>query len=91
MNENTKAIISAVVSIIVVVAGMLNVAIDENTIMTIVSGIVVLLVVIYDIWKNHNFTSAAKQGQRVTDALKQGDLDESEINAVFEADKHTED
>lgn len=84
MNEQIKAFVSSVVSIVVIGAGILGIAIDPDAVSTVVYAVAILAVIIWDIWKNHNFTAAAAMVQKIIDALKQGVLTEGEVAAFIE-------
>lgn len=70
MTERTKAIVSAIVVLVVEAAGLAGVTLDSDTVTQVASAAVVIVVTIYSIWKNHNFTDAAIQAQGALDALK---------------------
>ena len=70
MEEKTKAIISAIVVLIANLAALWGVSIDQGVWVNGLCAIVMLVSSIWAIWKNHNFTFAAQQGQLVTDELK---------------------
>lgn len=58
--------------------GINPIPLDESEITAIASYIVGLAAVIHTGWKNHNFTSAAREGQRIVDWIKAGIIDEFE-------------
>ena len=71
MDERIKAIISAAVVIIVNVAALCGFDLgDGMNLQNALFAIAALISWIWAIWKNHNFTFAAGQGQRVVDAIK---------------------
>ena len=70
MSERTKAIISAIVIVAVNVAALLNFDLDGDAMLNALMGLAAFVSWAWAIWKNHNFTDAAAEGQRVTDALK---------------------
>jgi len=70
MDERTKAIISAAVVIIANAASFYGISIDQGALVNGICAIVMLVSTLWAIWKNHNFTFAAQQGQLVTDELK---------------------
>ena len=70
MDEKTKAIISAIVVLIANLAALWGVSIDQGVWVNGLCAIVMLVSSVWAIWKNHNFTFAAQQGQLVTDELK---------------------
>ena len=70
MSERTKAIISAAVVIIVNVAAIYGISLDQGMLVNALCAIAELVALLWAIWKNHNFTFAAAQGQMVTDKIK---------------------
>ena len=70
MEEKTKAIISAIVVLIANLAALWGVSIDQGVWVNGLCAIVMLVSSIWAIWKNHNFTFAARQGQLVTNRIK---------------------
>ena len=71
MDERTKAIISAAVVIIANAASFYGISVNQEVWVNGICAIVMLVSTIWAIWKNHNFTFAAQQGQLVTDEIKQ--------------------
>lgn len=72
MNETVKATISAAVVVIANVLAMVGITIDQGVVTDGICGVVMLAATVWGIWKNHNFTAAAQEGQLVTDAVKHG-------------------
>lgn len=70
MSERLKAIISAIVIVIVEIAGMFNLTLDNGTVELAITGVCMVIVLGWGIWKNHNFTDAAAVGQILVDGLK---------------------
>ena len=70
MDERTKAIVSAIVVLVANIAALWGVSIDQGVWVNGLCAIVMLVSSIWAIWKNHNFTFAAQQGQLVTNELK---------------------
>jgi hypothetical protein len=70
MEEKTKAIISAIVVLIANLAALWGVSIDQGVWVNGLCAVVMLVSSIWAIWKNHNFTKEAQQGQLVTNQLK---------------------
>jgi uncharacterized membrane protein YfcA len=68
--ETIKACISALGVLIVAGAGALGLDIDADAVQNIVSAAVLLIAVLYGVWKNHNFTEAAQLGQILIDREK---------------------
>lgn len=72
MNETVKATASALAVIIVNVASLFGIAMDEGVWADGLYAVAMLLSTMWGIWHNHNFTQAAKEGQKVTDGIKAG-------------------
>ncbi len=70
MSERTKAIISASAIIVVNVAAIYGISLDLGMLQTVLFAVADLVVTIWGVWKNHNFTYAAAQGQLVVDNIK---------------------
>lgn len=70
MDERTKAIISAIVILIVNVAAMFGISLDMNIWVDGLCAIVALAADARGVWKNHNFTSEAAAAQAYLDNLK---------------------
>lgn len=71
MNERIKAIISAAVVIVVNVAALAGFDLgDGATLQNALLAIAAMVSWAWAIWKNHNFTDAAAEGQKVVDAIK---------------------
>lgn len=75
MDERAKAIVSAVAIIAVNVCAYFGITLDQGQLTTGLLAACGLACTVYGIWKNHNFTQAAIEGQKVTDAIKAGDRD----------------
>jgi len=70
MDERTKAIISAAVVLIVNVAAMFSISIDQDVLIKAFFSIADLVAMAWAIWKNHNFTPQAIEAQQYLDLLK---------------------
>lgn len=68
--ETIKAIVSALVIIIVNVGISCGIDIDGDMLTNVMCAIVLIGVTFAGIWKNHNFTKAAQKGQEVVDYIK---------------------
>lgn len=68
--NRTKSVVSAVVVIVVYVASLFGVSLDAGLVTTTVSVAAALAALAWGVWKNHNFTDAANQAQKVLDDLK---------------------
>lgn len=74
--ETIKACVSALGVLIVATAGALGFDIDEGVVQNGLSAITFFAALLWGIWKNHNFTKAAQEAQKVCDALKAGECEE---------------
>ena len=71
VDERWKAIFSAIGVIIVNAAALMGIDLgDGANIQDVLLGLAWLASLAWAIWKNHNFTAAAAEGQRVVDAIK---------------------
>lgn len=68
--ETIKACVSALGVLIVACAGMFGFDLDAGMVQSSLSAIAFIAAFAYAIWKNHNFTKAAQEAQKVCDALK---------------------
>ena len=75
MNERTRAIISSAVVLAANILAMYGVSVDTEVWVNGICAAVMLVSTCWALWKNHNFTDAAIEGQKVTDAIKAGDTD----------------
>ena len=71
IDERWKAIFSAIGIIIVNAAALLGIDVGDGAqIQDVLLGLAWIASLAWAIWKNHNFTAAAAEGQRVVDAIK---------------------
>ena len=71
VDERWKAIFSAIGVILVNAAALMGIDLgDGANIQDVLLGLAWLASLAWAIWKNHNFTAAAAEGQRVVDAIK---------------------
>lgn len=71
IDERWKAIFSAIGIIIVNAAALLGIDVGDGAqLQDVLLGCAWLASLAWAIWKNHNFTAAAAEGQRVVDAIK---------------------
>lgn len=76
IDERWKAIFSAIGVIILNAAALMGIDLgDGATIQNVLLGCAWVASIAWAIWKNHNFTAAAAEGQRVVDAIKQVEKD----------------
>lgn len=79
IDERWKAIFSSIGVIIINVAALLGIDLgDGASIQNVLLGLAWIASILWALWKNHNFTDAAIQGQRVTDAIKRVKKDTGE-------------
>lgn len=71
IDERWKAIFSAIGVIIVNAAALMGIDLGDGAdIQDVLLGCAWIASLAWAIWKNHNFTAAAAEGQRVVDAIK---------------------
>lgn len=71
VDERWKAIFSAIGVIIVNAAALMGIDLGDGAdIQDVLLGLAWIASLAWAIWKNHNFTAAAAEGQRVVDAIK---------------------
>lgn len=73
-NETIKACVNALCVLIVAGAGLLGFDLDADLVQNALSSLAFLAAIAYGIWTNFNFTRAAQEGQKVTDAIKRGEM-----------------
>lgn len=82
--EQIISIVRGLAILVVMVAGMFGLTIDEETGQTIAIGVAMVAILVYSLWKNHNFTAAAALAQRVLDLLKDNVLTFEEVERLIE-------
>ena len=71
MDERWKAIFSAIGVIIINVLALFGINVDDGaTVQNVMLGLAWIASILWAIWKNHSFTDAAIQGDRVMHAIK---------------------
>lgn len=74
--ETIKAAVSALGVLIVACAGMIGFDLDADMVQNGLSIAAFLAAFAWGIWKNHNFTKAAQEAQKVLNATKAGEVQE---------------
>lgn len=64
----------SLLNIILTACGKNPIPVSESMAYEIISIAVVIAASVWNAWKNNNITPAAKAGQRVIDAIKNGDI-----------------
>ena len=64
----------SLLNIILTACGKNPLPVSESMAYEIISIIVVIAASVWNAWKNNNLTPAAKAGQKVIDAIKNGDI-----------------
>lgn len=82
--EQIISLVRGLAILVVMVAGMFGLTIDEETGQTIAIGVAMVALLIYSLWKNHNITAAAALAQRVLDLLKENVLTFEEVERLIE-------
>lgn len=76
--ESMKAVVSAAVVVIVAALGAVGIDADADALQNVLSAALFLAATAYGVWKNHNFTQAAQEGQKVVAAIKSGEMEVAE-------------
>ena len=78
-SERITAIVRLAVMLASMVAGGFGLAVDEDSVFTVVMCVVASVAAVYSWWRNNSVTEAAIQAQHYLDAIKKsgGDDDES--------------
>lgn len=86
--EQIRSLLSMGGILVVTIAGLFGISLDESTGETIAMGVAIVALVAYGCWKNHNLTMAAVLGQKVLDAVKQEVITPEQVeNFIDEATK----
>ena len=70
--ERIKAIVSAIVVLVVNLAAVLGFDLDADVTHQVLLLVLVVVATVWGCWKNHNLTKAAALAQGFLDALKRG-------------------
>ena len=73
--ETIKATLSATGVIIVAALGAVGIDLDADALQNVLSAALFLAATIYGCWKNHNFSKAAQEAQKLLNAIKKGEVD----------------
>lgn len=82
--EQITSLIRGLAILLVTVAGMFGLTIEQETAQLIVIGVAMVVIIAYGLWKNHNLTGAAALAQRVLDLLKQNVLTFEQVEQLIE-------
>ncbi|MBQ3387341.1 MAG: hypothetical protein IJG53_08465 [Eggerthellaceae bacterium] len=82
--EQTISLVRGFALLIVMVAGMFGLHLDEDTAQVIAIGIAMVAIMVYSLWKNHNITPAAALAQQVLDLLKEKVLTFELVEAMID-------
>lgn len=82
MRESVKALVEAVVTIVVVVAGFAGYAVDASLVTNVLSLAVGAGAIAYGCYHNHNFSRAAQEAQTYIDLRKAGATPEDAAAAL---------
>lgn len=87
--EQITSLIRGLAILLVTVAGMFGLTIEQETAQLIVIGVAMVVIIAYGLWKNHNLTGAAALVQRVLDLLKQNILTVEQVEQLIEEAEQT--
>ena len=85
---DTQLIVRLIVSVIAVINSICSMAgfpllnLGEEQVSDVVSAVLLVAAWAWGFWKNNSFTIAAKEGQKVTDAIKSGSIDASKVEEL---------
>ena len=86
-----SAIISAICIFVLPWLQKKGIILDEDSVTTIVVGIIAFIAFLWTAWRNHNLTEAALEAQCVLDELKSGeDVPDEELEAEAEQEEEEE-
>lgn len=91
----TEAIIGVFIQIVVLINTILQIAgknilpITNEQIAEVISGAALVIITLYNTYKNRNISTASQIAQGVTDALKAGELTAAEAVEIIEAIKQS--
>lgn len=81
--EQITSLIRGLAILLVSVAGMFGLTIEQETAQLIIIGVAMVVIIAYGLWKNHNLTGAAALAQRVLDLLKQNILTVEQVEQLI--------
>lgn len=71
MNGQTvKAFVSTIVTVAITVLSAFGIEVDGDMLTNVLCAVVLVGATIYGCYKNHNFTKAAQEGQKLVDEIK---------------------
>lgn len=73
----------ALVNAILQMVGFNTLPIENTEVSAIVSGIFLVVVSMWNTWKNRNISKPSQISQQITDALKQGEITYSDVLALI--------
>ena len=82
--EQITSLIRMFAILVVSIAGMFGLAIDEDTAQLIVIGVAMVVLVGYACWKNHNLSAAAALSQQVLTLLKENLLTPEQVQHLID-------
>ncbi len=87
MDKNTiirlGALLFALLNLVLTTCGVNPIPVSDEIAYEIISIAVTIGIVIWNAWKNNNFTPAARAGQKVIDAIKSGRVSADKIEMLL--------
>ena len=80
---NILILLVALINAILQMFGINTLPIENEEISAIVSGVFLVGMTLWNTWKNRNLTSASQEAQRITDAIKNGELLIEDVQALI--------
>lgn len=90
MDKNTiiriGGLLFSLLNLILTECGVNPIPISDEVAYQVISIAVTVALAIWNAWKNNNFTAAAKVGQKIIDAIKNGDITADKVENLFKTD-----
>ena len=80
---NVCMLIVALINAILQMLGINTLPIEDKEISAIVSGVFLIVMAIWNTWKNRNISKASQIGQNITDMIKNGELLVEDVQALI--------
>ena len=80
---NVCMLIVALINAILQMFGVNTLPIEDKEVSVIVSGVFLIVMAIWNTWKNRNISKASQIGQNITDMIKNGELLVEDVQALI--------
>ena len=82
--EQITSLIRMFAILVVSIAGMFGLTVDEDAAQLIVIGVAMVALIAYACWKNHNLTLPASYAQKILDLLKENLLTVEQVQHLID-------